>query len=87
TVRDEGPGIPCGEEERIFDKFYRVEATNRTIGSGVGLAICRGIIEAHGGRIWAERNRDRGTAIHFILPNADADRVEAPARKEQVVTN
>ncbi len=85
TVRDEGPGIPRGEEERIFDKFYRVEATNRTIGSGVGLAICRGIIEAHGGRIWAERNRDRGTAIHFILPNADGDRVEAPTRKEQVV--
>jgi two-component system sensor histidine kinase KdpD len=85
SVQDEGPGSPRGEEERIFDKFYRVEATNRTIGSGVGLAICRGIIEAHGGRIWAERNRDRGIAIRFILPDTEADRVDGVTRKEHVV--
>lgn len=68
VVRDEGVGIPAGEEERIFDKFYRVDAPRRPLGSGVGLAICRGIVEAHGGRIWAERNPDRGLTIRFTLP-------------------
>lgn len=84
-VRDEGPGIPPGEEERIFDKFYRVEATNRKIGSGVGLAICRGIIEAHGGRIWAERNRDRGSTIRFTLPVAEDKRAVISERQEGIV--
>ncbi|MDI3341170.1 MAG: ATP-binding protein [Sphaerobacter sp.] len=68
SVRDQGIGIPRGEEERIFQAFYRVEAPDRQLGSGVGLAICRGFIEAHGGRIWAERNADRGTTIRFTLP-------------------
>ena len=70
AVRDQGIGIPPGEEERIFDKFYRVENPHRPIGSGVGLAICRGFVEAHGGRIWATRNPAGGTAIRFTLPAA-----------------
>lgn len=85
AVRDEGPGIPRGEEERIFDKFYRVEATNRAIGSGVGLAICRGIVEAHGGRIRAERNQGRGSTIRFTLPDGERDRMTAPQPTEQVM--
>jgi two-component system sensor histidine kinase KdpD len=78
-VRDQGIGIPAGEEERIFDRFYRVESHDRTIGAGVGLAICKGFVEAHGGRIWATRNTDRGTTIHFTLPIPEQVPVTEPA--------
>jgi two-component system, OmpR family, sensor histidine kinase KdpD len=53
--------------ERIFDKFYRAAATERVAGIGLGLSICKGIIEAHGGRIWAENLSD-GLAFNFTLP-------------------
>ena len=75
TVRDEGIGIPAAEIGAIFDKFYRVTtvrlpwATNRPpAGTGLGLAICAGIVEAHGGRIWAESTPGAGAAFHFTLP-------------------
>ena len=68
AVCDEGVGLDPGEEDRIFDRFYRVEAPDRPIGSGIGLAISRGFIEAHGGRIWAERNPVRGITVRFTLP-------------------
>lgn len=62
-VSDRGPGIPPGEEERIFAKFYRAGGVHQSQrGSGIGLAICRGIVELHGGRISA-RNRPGGGAI------------------------
>ncbi|HLI50187.1 MAG TPA: ATP-binding protein [Thermomicrobiaceae bacterium] len=77
AVQDVGAGIPAGEEERIFDKFYRVDAPNRPLGSGIGLAICRGFVEAHGGRIWAMRNAERGMTVRFTLPLPST--VEAPA--------
>jgi two-component system sensor histidine kinase KdpD len=73
AVSDQGVGLPAGEEERIFDRFYRVEAPNRPIGSGIGLAIARGFIEAHGGKIWAERNRERGITVRFTLPLAERE--------------
>jgi two-component system sensor histidine kinase KdpD len=68
TVADCGPGIPTGDEQRIFDKFYRARSAHGSGGVGLGLTICRGIVEAHGGRIWVENRPDGGAAFHFTLP-------------------
>ncbi|AMV19451.1 sensor histidine kinase [Planctomyces sp. SH-PL14] len=69
-VEDRGPGLPSGEEQRIFEKFYRVSPQAHR-GSGIGLTICRGIVELHGGTI-AARNRDAGTGavFRFTIPFA-----------------
>jgi two-component system sensor histidine kinase KdpD len=66
-VTDRGQGIPAGEEVRIFDKFYRAKPA-REGGVGLGLTICRGIIEAHGGRIWAENHSGGGAVFRFSIP-------------------
>jgi two-component system sensor histidine kinase KdpD len=66
-VADRGPGIPAGEEERIFEKFHRADAAAAS-GVGLGLAICRGIVKAHGGRIWAERRPGGGAVFRFTIP-------------------
>jgi two-component system sensor histidine kinase KdpD len=66
-IRDEGPGIPAGDVERVFDKFYRVRSADRQrAGTGLGLAICRGFIEAQGGRISAANLADRSGAVMTI---------------------
>ena len=65
-VTDEGPGLKPGDEERVFEKFYRGASAPR--GFGLGLAICRAIVSAHGGRIWAENRAPRGAAFRFTLP-------------------
>ncbi len=67
-VTDGGCGIPREDLERVFEKFYRVQRPSGPKGSGLGLSICRGLIEAHGGRIWAEAGPGGGTAIVFSLP-------------------
>lgn len=69
-VIDEGPGIPADVTERVFDKFFRVHATDRTrVGTGLGLAICRGFVEAMGGRITAANRADgRGAVFSVRLP-------------------
>ncbi len=69
-VADRGPGFPAGEEARLFDKFYRVTGATSVAGVGLGLTICRGIVTAHGGRIWAENRPGGGAAFHFTLPLA-----------------
>lgn len=83
NVRDNGPGIPEGSEETIFEKFYRV-AHGRVAGAGLGLAICRGIIEAHGGSIRAERLADGGLAFVLHVPVGghppDSASTEAPSQ-------
>jgi two-component system sensor histidine kinase KdpD len=65
-VADEGPGLVAGTEEQVFEKFHRGPSRRR--GFGLGLAICRAIVTAHGGRIWAENRRPHGSAFRFTLP-------------------
>jgi signal transduction histidine kinase len=70
SIADTGVGIPEGELGHIFDKFYRVKnkLTNITPGAGLGLYICKIIIEAHDGHIWARNRLQSGSAFHFSLP-------------------
>ncbi len=70
SVADRGPGIPPSDLERVFDKFYRVlgRPAERTTGSGLGLAVCKGLVEAHGGHIWAENREGGGAIFRFTLP-------------------
>jgi two-component system sensor histidine kinase KdpD len=77
-IVDEGPGIPPAELERVFDKFYRVQAQDRRrAGTGLGLAICRGFVEALGGSITARNRRDLAGAVLTIrmpaIPGVDAE--------------
>jgi PAS domain S-box-containing protein len=64
TVRDSGPGLDPTNVDRVFEAFY----TTKPEGMGMGLAICRSIIEAHGGRLWASANASRGAVFQFTLP-------------------
>jgi C4-dicarboxylate-specific signal transduction histidine kinase len=64
TVRDSGPGIDPEQLDRVFDAFY----TTKSSGVGMGLSICRSIIAAHGGRLWAEANKPKGAVFRFTLP-------------------
>lgn len=67
TVSDQGRGIPPEDLERIFQPFV----TSRSDGMGLGLAVCRTIIRAHGGTLWAENNAAGGASFHFVLPGSD----------------
>jgi signal transduction histidine kinase len=67
AVRDSGPGIDPEYLERVFEPFY----TTKSSGVGMGLSICRSIIDAHGGRLWADVNEPRGAAFRFTLPAAE----------------
>jgi two-component system sensor histidine kinase KdpD len=72
SVADRGPGIPPADLGRVFDKFYRVlqnqHSTGYPSGSGLGLAVCKGLVEAHGGRIWAELREGGGLVVCIELP-------------------
>jgi two-component system sensor histidine kinase KdpD len=89
TVSDSGPGVPHGQHEAIFDKFTRGARESATPGVGLGLAIGRAIVQAHGGKIWAEDNPGGGARFCFALPlgtppvtavEAATDTTEGPAR-------
>jgi two-component system sensor histidine kinase KdpD len=73
SVRDTGSGIPPGKQERLFETFYRVDPSGRVRGTGIGLAICKGLVEAHGGHIRVESREGAGTAFCFTIPLGDAD--------------
>jgi len=75
SVRDTGPGLPPKMVDRLFEAFY----TTKPDGMGMGLAICRSIIEMHGGRLWATDNEPRGAVFQFSLPAAKQDDVSAVA--------
>ena len=68
SISDNGPGLPKGQEEAIFEKFVRGTRESATPGVGLGLAISRAIVEAHRGKIWAENNPAGGARFCFTLP-------------------
>ncbi len=70
TVEDTGMGIPEEDVVRIFERFYKVDRARAAVGTGLGLAIAKHVIQALGGRIWAESEMDHGTTVHFTLPTA-----------------
>lgn len=79
SVADRGPGIPLADREHIFDKFYRVLGVKRnsgSTGSGLGLAVCKGLVEANGGRIWVEGRAGGGSMFRFTLPTGRAEGLE-----------
>jgi two-component system sensor histidine kinase KdpD len=80
-VADRGPGLPPGEENRIFDKFHRAAKDTASGGIGLGLTICRGIVTAHGGRIWAENRPGGGAVFHFTLPLSGPPPLTVPSEE------
>jgi len=80
-VADRGPGVPPEEAERIFEKFYR--AREGTGGVGLGLTICRGIVSAHGGRIWVQSRPEGGASFRFVLPLDGASVPDANASDKE----
>ncbi|MGQ9583907.1 MAG: ATP-binding protein [Anaerolineae bacterium] len=71
-VADEGIGIPEGEEERVFERFHRVDSSLRrhTQGAGLGLYLVKALVEAHGGRVWVRSEKGKGATFFFTLPKA-----------------
>lgn len=70
AVRDSGVGVPAQDLSRIFERFYKADRARSGGGSGLGLAIARHIVQAHGGRIWAESVEGQGSTFYFSLPLA-----------------
>lgn len=88
TVEDEGPGIAPDLRERVFDKFFRATSSHQSQGTGMGLAIAKGIVEAHGGRIAIESGAEgKGTRVVFTLPIGDEDPVEESAYAVSTTAN
>ncbi|WP_394698147.1 ATP-binding protein [uncultured Methanolobus sp.] len=77
VVKDTGIGIPKDEIQHIFKRFYQVDGsrTRRYGGNGLGLYLCKSIVEAHGGSIWATSEEDKGTEIHMLLPTIEEDNI------------
>ena len=75
-VADNGRGIPPEDVDRVFEKFYRAPNSNNTGGAGLGLSICRGLVEAHHGKIWAAANQENGTIVNILLPGVTSSEVQ-----------
>ena len=84
NVSDQGPGIPQAEQKRVFEAFRRGHDVENgwTQGAGLGLAICKGIVEAHGGRIWIKKKTLQGTTISFTIPLVTENNPAIPAAEE-----
>src|SRR5215211_7309642 len=76
-VKDNGPGIPAVEQERIFDKFTRLRGQTKAGGLGIGLAFCRLAVLGHGGRLWVESEVGSGATFHFTFPMATIEQLAA----------
>ncbi|RPJ25048.1 MAG: GAF domain-containing protein [Chloroflexi bacterium] len=74
-VKDNGPGIPVVEQERIFDKFTRLRGSSKANGLGIGLAFCRLAVLGHGGKIWVESESGKGSIFHFTFPVATEEQL------------
>ena len=80
AVRDSGPGIDPEHLDRVFEAFY----TTKSSGTGMGLSICRSIIHAHGGKLWAEANEPRGAVFQFTLPAAERELTNSLQARERI---
>jgi len=87
-VKDEGPGIAFSEQEKVFDKFYRLdnETNRKNPGTGLGLPICRALINLHGGKIWVESEMNQGCHFIFTLPlNLDKQSIKDDDNRQEAV--
>jgi C4-dicarboxylate-specific signal transduction histidine kinase len=80
AVRDSGPGIDPEHLDRVFEAFYATKSS----GTGMGLSICRSIIHAHGGKLWAEANEPRGAVFQFTLPAAERELTNPLEARERI---
>jgi two-component system sensor histidine kinase KdpD len=83
-VADRGPGVPAADLPRLFEPFYRAQAHGpKPKGTGLGLAVAKGLVEAHGGRIWAANRQGGGARFVFTLPIGASDREALEGRGEE----
>jgi two-component system sensor histidine kinase KdpD len=87
AVSDNGPGLPPGMGERIFEKFTRGQDESAVPGVGLGLAICRAIVEAHGGTIRAEASEDGGARFAFTLPLGTPPEIDESEQADEEEAN